>query len=72
MLERRIRQHNISSKDMLKGIFEDQWEKWYWARTHDMPAMIRYLDDWATAALRINWDRTPFGLPKTECDPCSM
>ncbi|GFY00373.1 hypothetical protein TNCV_1664121 [Trichonephila clavipes] len=25
---------------------------WYWARTHDMPAMIRYLDHWATAALR--------------------
>ncbi|GFW49828.1 hypothetical protein TNCV_1884921 [Trichonephila clavipes] len=23
--------------------------KWYWARTHDMPAMIRYLDHWATA-----------------------
>ncbi|GFX69581.1 hypothetical protein TNCV_1769501 [Trichonephila clavipes] len=23
---------------------------WYWARTHDMPAMIRYLDHWATAA----------------------
>ncbi|GFW97760.1 hypothetical protein TNCV_1425231 [Trichonephila clavipes] len=25
--------------------------KWYRARTHDMPAMIRYLDHWATAAL---------------------
>ncbi|GFW48474.1 hypothetical protein TNCV_1110331 [Trichonephila clavipes] len=24
--------------------------KWYWARTHGMPAMIRYLDHWATAA----------------------
>ncbi|GFW60766.1 hypothetical protein TNCV_571121 [Trichonephila clavipes] len=24
---------------------------WYWARTHDMPAMIRYLDHWAIAAL---------------------
>ncbi|GFW19746.1 hypothetical protein TNCV_1606361 [Trichonephila clavipes] len=23
----------------------------YWARAHDMPAMIRYLDPWATAAL---------------------
>ncbi|GFU62355.1 hypothetical protein TNCV_2653301 [Trichonephila clavipes] len=23
--------------------------QWYWARTHDMPAMIRYLDHWATA-----------------------
>ncbi|GFX18470.1 hypothetical protein TNCV_3370431 [Trichonephila clavipes] len=23
---------------------------WYWARTHDMPAMIRFLDHWATAA----------------------
>ncbi|GFY22873.1 hypothetical protein TNCV_2181341 [Trichonephila clavipes] len=24
--------------------------RWYWARTHDMPAVIRYLDHWATAA----------------------
>ncbi|GFS89903.1 hypothetical protein TNCV_4839881 [Trichonephila clavipes] len=24
--------------------------QWYWARTHDMPAMIRYLDHWATTA----------------------
>ncbi|GFW08604.1 hypothetical protein TNCV_2776251 [Trichonephila clavipes] len=24
--------------------------KWYWAPTHDMPAMIGYLDHWATAA----------------------
>ncbi|GFY24405.1 hypothetical protein TNCV_1014531 [Trichonephila clavipes] len=23
----------------------------YWAQTHDMPAMIRYLDHWATVAL---------------------
>ncbi|GFX39132.1 hypothetical protein TNCV_359461 [Trichonephila clavipes] len=30
--------------------------QWYWARTHDMPATIRYLDHWATAALsgRVN------------------
>ncbi|GFT79899.1 hypothetical protein TNCV_4598131 [Trichonephila clavipes] len=25
---------------------------WYWARTHDMPAMIRYIDHWATVVLR--------------------
>ncbi|GFT69481.1 hypothetical protein TNCV_1297661 [Trichonephila clavipes] len=25
--------------------------QWYWARTHDMPTMIRYLDHWVTAAL---------------------
>ncbi|GFV84985.1 transposable element Tc1 transposase [Trichonephila clavipes] len=25
-------------------------EEWYWARTHDMPTMIRYLDHWAIAA----------------------
>ncbi|GFV15567.1 hypothetical protein TNCV_4835931 [Trichonephila clavipes] len=24
---------------------------WYRARTHDMPAMIRYLDHWATTTL---------------------
>ncbi|GFW51836.1 hypothetical protein TNCV_1187681 [Trichonephila clavipes] len=24
---------------------------WYWARTHDMPAMIRYFDHWAIATL---------------------
>ncbi|GFX75769.1 hypothetical protein TNCV_2237411 [Trichonephila clavipes] len=24
--------------------------RWYWARTHDMPAMIRYFDHWAAAA----------------------
>ncbi|GFV77930.1 hypothetical protein TNCV_841 [Trichonephila clavipes] len=24
--------------------------QWYWAQTHDMPAMIRYLDHWATVA----------------------
>ncbi|GFY32391.1 hypothetical protein TNCV_3558991 [Trichonephila clavipes] len=23
---------------------------WYWSRTRDMPAMIRYLGHWATAA----------------------
>ncbi|GFV34004.1 hypothetical protein TNCV_2614021 [Trichonephila clavipes] len=27
--------------------------KWYWARTHDMPAMIRYLDHFATAAISL-------------------
>ncbi|GFY00668.1 hypothetical protein TNCV_2140621 [Trichonephila clavipes] len=26
-------------------------EEWYWARTHDMPAMIRYLDHWAKGIL---------------------
>ncbi|GFW46417.1 hypothetical protein TNCV_4811051 [Trichonephila clavipes] len=25
--------------------------KWYWDRTHDMPAMVGYLNHWATAAL---------------------
>ncbi|GFT24682.1 uncharacterized protein TNCV_2856181 [Trichonephila clavipes] len=25
--------------------------EWYWARTHGMPTMIRYLDHWAIAAL---------------------
>ncbi|GFT53352.1 hypothetical protein TNCV_3323841 [Trichonephila clavipes] len=25
---------------------------WYWTRTHDMPAMIRYLDHWTTAVLK--------------------
>ncbi|GFX10403.1 hypothetical protein TNCV_1867981 [Trichonephila clavipes] len=25
---------------------------WYWDRTHDMPAMVGYLNHWATAALR--------------------
>ncbi|GFX97211.1 hypothetical protein TNCV_557011 [Trichonephila clavipes] len=29
--------------------------QWYWARTHDMPAMIQYLDHWATAALWSVW-----------------
>ncbi|GFX86158.1 uncharacterized protein TNCV_2560401 [Trichonephila clavipes] len=24
--------------------------RWYWARTHDMPAMVGYLNYWATAA----------------------
>ncbi|GFW37893.1 hypothetical protein TNCV_4630951 [Trichonephila clavipes] len=27
LLERRIRQHNVSSKDMLKSVLKDQWEK---------------------------------------------
>ncbi|GFX72524.1 hypothetical protein TNCV_4061211 [Trichonephila clavipes] len=27
MLERRIRQHNVSSKDLLKSVLKDQWEK---------------------------------------------
>ncbi|GFS77097.1 RNA-directed DNA polymerase from mobile element jockey [Trichonephila clavipes] len=27
---------------------------WYWARTHDMPVMIRYLDHWATAARKFS------------------
>ncbi|GFY19319.1 hypothetical protein TNCV_4127061 [Trichonephila clavipes] len=27
LLERRIRQHNVSSKDMLKSLLKDQWEK---------------------------------------------
>ncbi|GFX63356.1 transposable element Tc1 transposase [Trichonephila clavipes] len=26
-LERRIRQHNVSSKDMLKSVLKNQWEK---------------------------------------------
>ncbi|GFU48013.1 hypothetical protein TNCV_4967961 [Trichonephila clavipes] len=28
--------------------------QWYWARTHDMPAMIRYLDNWDTTALSLS------------------
>ncbi|GFW90160.1 uncharacterized protein TNCV_1789811 [Trichonephila clavipes] len=31
---------------------ENGYFDWYWARTHDRPAMIRYLDRWATAAQR--------------------
>ncbi|GFX85477.1 transposable element Tcb1 transposase [Trichonephila clavipes] len=27
LLERKIRQHNISSKDMLKSVLKDEWEK---------------------------------------------
>ncbi|GFS94284.1 hypothetical protein TNCV_2013601 [Trichonephila clavipes] len=27
LLERSIRQHNVSSKDMLKSVLKDQWEK---------------------------------------------
>ncbi|GFY09673.1 hypothetical protein TNCV_381671 [Trichonephila clavipes] len=26
---------------------------WYWARTHDIHAMVRYPNHWATAALKI-------------------
>ncbi|GFW23218.1 hypothetical protein TNCV_3803181 [Trichonephila clavipes] len=26
--------------------------EWYWDRTHDMPAMVGYLNHWATAALK--------------------
>ncbi|GFT79151.1 hypothetical protein TNCV_3095011 [Trichonephila clavipes] len=39
-----------------------QWEDCYWARTHDMPAMIRYLDHWATAAHVKSVDAPPVGL----------
>ncbi|GFX59507.1 hypothetical protein TNCV_2034361, partial [Trichonephila clavipes] len=28
-----------------------EFRQWYWARTHDVPAMIRYLVHWATAVL---------------------
>ncbi|GFY23509.1 hypothetical protein TNCV_3942011 [Trichonephila clavipes] len=27
LLERKIRQHNISSKDILKSVLKDEWEK---------------------------------------------
>ncbi|GFU13198.1 transposable element Tcb1 transposase [Trichonephila clavipes] len=27
LLERKIRQHNISSKDMLKSVLKDEWKK---------------------------------------------
>ncbi|GFT57220.1 hypothetical protein TNCV_1692271 [Trichonephila clavipes] len=30
---------------------------WYWARTHDMPAMMRYLDHWAAAFLHSGMGR---------------
>ncbi|GFT60444.1 hypothetical protein TNCV_4972031 [Trichonephila clavipes] len=30
----------------------EQIAEWYWARSHDMPTLIRYLDHWATAALK--------------------
>ncbi|GFW94377.1 hypothetical protein TNCV_1433121 [Trichonephila clavipes] len=39
--------------------------KWYWARTHDMPAMIRYLDHWATAATP-RFDGRIHGIPLEE------
>ncbi|GFU45485.1 hypothetical protein TNCV_3625861 [Trichonephila clavipes] len=29
-----------------------EWDRWYWAQSHDMPVMIRYIDHWATADLR--------------------
>ncbi|GFX41836.1 hypothetical protein TNCV_389491 [Trichonephila clavipes] len=34
----------VSQRENAAGLW------WYWARTRDMPAMIRYLDHWATAA----------------------
>ncbi|GFW48558.1 putative RNA-directed DNA polymerase from transposon X-element [Trichonephila clavipes] len=55
-----LRKFSGEPKDYLA--FWSQFEKihmdatiaeWSWARTHDMPAMIRYLDHWATAALTI-------------------
>ncbi|GFW54722.1 hypothetical protein TNCV_2653621 [Trichonephila clavipes] len=36
--------------------------KWYWARTLDMPAMIRYLDHWATAVLTLMQELSTKGL----------
>ncbi|GFY16505.1 hypothetical protein TNCV_735341 [Trichonephila clavipes] len=31
-------------------VLDDHRIKWYWDRTHDMPAMVGYLNHWATAA----------------------
>ncbi|GFS75702.1 hypothetical protein TNCV_3424491 [Trichonephila clavipes] len=41
---------------------------WNWTRTHDMSAMIRYLDHWATAAplpIRCGHNAYPFHLCDT-------
>ncbi|GFW55684.1 hypothetical protein TNCV_120681 [Trichonephila clavipes] len=40
---RRVSHHQSSGASVMVG--------WYWARTYDMPDMIRYLNHWATAAL---------------------
>ncbi|GFV21263.1 hypothetical protein TNCV_4323031 [Trichonephila clavipes] len=33
-----------------QSVFLDVTVKWYWDRTHDMPAMVGYRNHWATAA----------------------
>ncbi|GFV97477.1 hypothetical protein TNCV_2039851 [Trichonephila clavipes] len=44
-------------RDLITGIVKLELKaglEWYWALTHDMPTMIRYLDHWATAALDLD------------------
>ncbi|GFY12127.1 hypothetical protein TNCV_3096811 [Trichonephila clavipes] len=36
LLERRIRQHNVSSKHMLKSVLKNQWEKISAEETQDL------------------------------------
>ncbi|GFS48543.1 uncharacterized protein TNCV_309741 [Trichonephila clavipes] len=42
--------------------------RWYWAQTHDMSVMIRYLEHWATAALAVVW-RPITGLSRYHTTP---
>ncbi|GFW52610.1 hypothetical protein TNCV_2391901 [Trichonephila clavipes] len=42
--------------------------RWYWDRTHDMPAMVGYLNHWATAALTFIGAALP---PEREAPPRS-
>ncbi|GFV29705.1 hypothetical protein TNCV_5001551 [Trichonephila clavipes] len=52
--KRRINESNVAGVELVKKKKCEQsigGVCWYRARTHDMPAMIRYLDHWATTAL---------------------
>ncbi|GFT07821.1 hypothetical protein TNCV_1214151 [Trichonephila clavipes] len=51
--ERRLNAYLNSNKlEQLENQHAEKWIKgwWYWDRTHDMPAMVGYLNHWATAA----------------------
>ncbi|GFW76687.1 hypothetical protein TNCV_4944041 [Trichonephila clavipes] len=41
LLKRRIRQHNVSSKDMLKSVLKDQWENIVTEKPQDLLVQCR-------------------------------
>ncbi|GFX56091.1 uncharacterized protein TNCV_1954111 [Trichonephila clavipes] len=50
---------SAGNMEVIRAYRTFEGSNWYWDRTHDMPAMVGYLNHWATAALIVIWNESP-------------